>query len=175
MSHNASKINSVEPSAASTYSVPISPQMIMIGRGEADAYANSGQSLNLNSSCAFYDQAPINTITGASLTGSGDWYYQIQLPAGRYVLRAYFSALFSASGALGFGLYNGSSYVGGRAYIGASVSASTDGASFASAAVTITTPTTFTVRIFSLSNVSAVASQGNIPAEESWLCIERQT
>lgn len=174
MSHNAVLINSVEPSADSSYSVAVSPQTILIGRGEAQAYSTSGGALTSGSLCRFYDSAPLNTITNATLTGSGGWYSSVTLPAGRYLIRAYFSALFSASGSLGFGLFSGSSYIGGRAYIGDAVTAATDGASFASSLITLTASTTIDVRIYSATNVAAVSSQGNIPSEESWVCIERQ-
>lgn len=174
MSHNTAVINDVEPNADSSYGVLVSPQVILIGRGESQAYSTSGGTLTAGSVCRFYDSAPVNTITDATITGASDWHQSVTLPAGRYLIRAYFSAIFSASGSLGFGLFNGSSYIGGRAYIGGAVTAATDGASFASSLITITAPTTIDVRIYAVTNVASVASQGNVPSEESWLCIERQ-
>lgn len=174
MSHNTAVINNKEPNADSTYGVLVSTQMILVGRGEAQTYDTSGGALTIGSACRFYDSSPLNTIEGSTLSGSNGWYDSVTLPAGRYLLRGYFSALFSASGSLGFGFYNGSSYVGGRAYIGATATAPTDGASFANAQVTLTSSTTLTLVIYAATNVASVASQGNVPSEESWLCIERQ-
>lgn len=174
MSHNAAVINNNEPSADSSYVVTALPQTILIGQGESQAYSTSGGSLTSGSLCRFYDTNPLNTIANATLVGSGDWYYSVTLPAGRYLIRAYFSTLFSASGSLGFGLFNGSSYIGGRAYIGDAVTAATDGASYASALVTLAGSTSIDLRIYAVTNVASVSSQGNIPSEESWLCIERQ-
>lgn len=173
MSHNTQVINTIEPDALSNYAAVTSRPFILIGRGEADVYTNSGGSLGVGSNAYFYDTAPINSIENASLLGANDWYYAISLPAGSYFIRAFFSALFSATGTLRTGLYNGSAYVGSQAFIGGATLSTYDGGGFASTSITINTTTTFYLKIVAVSNVSSVASQGVIPAEESWLMVEK--
>lgn len=173
MSHNAQVINGVEPDVLSQYAgVPGRP-MILIGRGESNAYANSGAtSLGTGSTLYFYDSAPLNSITNATLTGASGWYSSVTLPVGTYLIRGYFSALFSATGSLTSGFYAGG-YIGSQGMIGGSVNANYDGGGYASASVTITVSTTFSLRVYSSTNVSAVASQGTVPSQESWLIIEK--
>jgi hypothetical protein len=174
MSHNAQVINGVEPDALSQYAGVIGRPLILIGRGLADAYANSGaSSIGTGANARFYDTAPINGITDATLNGSGDWYESITLPAGTYFIRAYFSVLFSATGLMTIGLHNGSSYIGSQASIGGNVTSNYDGGGFASTSITLASSTTITLRIVSATNVSTIASQGNTPSQESWFVVER--
>lgn len=172
MSHNAFTINGVEPDVNSAISGSLAA-VIRIGQGLSDAYSNSGGALASGSDLYFYDTAPINTIAGATLNGANNWYSSVTLPAGRYLLRGYFSALFSATGTLGFRFLVGATQKGSGAYIGGTTNVNYDGGSFASLGVTLATSTTIAVRIHTVTNISAVASQGNVPAEESWLIVEK--
>ena len=173
MSHNTQVINTIEPDALSNYTAVTSRPFILIGRGESDVYTNSGGSLSAGSNTYFYDTAPVNSIVGASLSGANDWYYAITLPVGSYFIRAFFSALFSATGSMRTGLHNGSVYVGSQAFIGGSTLSTYDGGGFASTTITITSPTTFSLKIVSSSNLSSVSAQGDVPAEESWMMVEK--
>lgn len=172
MSHNAFTINGVEPDVNSAISSAIAA-IIRIGQGQADAYANSGGSLAVGSDLFFYDTAPLNSISGATLNGSGNWYSSVTLPAGQYLIRGYFSALFSATGQMAYKHQVGASAVGAGGYIGGTTNANYDGGSFASLGVTLASATTVSLRVYTSTNVSAVASQGNIPAEESWFIVEK--
>lgn len=174
MSHNAQVINGVEPNALSQYSGVIARPIVLIGRGLTAAYSTSGASdLSVNTNVRFYDTSPINSITGATLNGSADWYQSVTLPAGTFFIRAYFSVLFSATGLLELGLHTGSIYIGSRAVVGGTAGSTYDGGGFASTTITLASTTTIALRIASASNVSAIASQGNTPAQESWLLVER--
>lgn len=172
MSHNAFTVNGAEPDVNSAISVSLSA-LIRIGQGQADAYSNSGGSLAVGSDLYFYDTAPLNTIAGATLNGSSNWYSSVTLPAGQYLIRSYFSALFSATGLMGFRFLVGASNIGNIGYIGGTTTSNYDGGAFASIGVTLTSSTTISVRVVSATNVSAVASQGNVPAQESWLVVEK--
>lgn len=172
MSHNAFTINTVEPDVNSAISAPLTA-IIRLGQGQADAYSNSGGSLAVGSDLYFYDTAPINNIVGATLNGSGNWYSSVTLPAGQYLIRGYFSALFSATGQMGYKHQVGASAIGNGGYIGGTTNANYDGGSFASLGVTLASATTVSLRVHTATNVSAVASQGNVPAEESWFVVEK--
>jgi len=172
VSHNAFTINGVEPDVNSAVNSAIAA-IIRIGQGQSNAYSNSGGTLASGSDLFFYDTAPFNTILGATLNGLGDWYSSVTLPAGQYLIRSYFSALFSATGIMGFQHRVGGSSVGNGGYIGGTANANYDGGSFASIAVTLLSSTTVSLRCHLATNVSAVASQGNVPAEESWFVVEK--
>ena len=111
MSHNAFTVNGVEPDVNSAISASLAA-VIRIGQGQSDAYSNSGGSLAVGSDLYFYDTAPTNNIAGATLNGSGDWYSSVTLPAGQYLIRGYFSALFSATGQMAYKHQVGASAVG---------------------------------------------------------------
>lgn len=172
MSHNAFTINTVEPDVNSAISASLTA-IIRLGQGQADAYANSGGSLAVSSDLFFYDTAPLNTIPGATLNGSGNWYSSVTLPAGQYLIRGYFSALFSATGLMGFRFRVGASDIGNSGYIGGTTNSNYDGGSFASLGVTLASATNVSLRVHTATNVSAVAAQGNVPAEESWFVVEK--
>lgn len=172
MSHNAFTVNGLEPDVNSAINVSLAA-VIRIGQGQSDAYSNSGGSLGVNSDLYFYDTAPLNSIVGATLNGSNDWYSSVTLPAGQYLIRGYFSALFSATGQMAYKHQVGASAVGAGGYIGGTTNANYDGGSFASLGVTLASATTVSLRVYTSTNVSAVASQGNVPAEESWFIVEK--
>lgn len=172
MSHNAFTVNGAEPDVNSAIAGSLSA-IIRIGQGQSNAYSNSGGSLAVGSDLYFYDTAPLNNIAGASLNGANNWYSSVTLPAGQYLMRGYFSALFSATGTLGFRFLVGATQKGSGAYIGGTTNVNYDGGSFASIGVSLTSSTTIGLRVYTATNVSAVASQGNVPAAESWLIVEK--
>jgi hypothetical protein len=172
MSHNSFTINGGEPNANTEITVPAN-NVIRIGQGLSAAYSGSGGSLAVGSDLFFYDSDPLNLIADATLNGAGGWYSSVTLPAGKYLMRAYFSALFSATGIMGYRFRVASTEKGSGAYIGGTTNVSYDGGSFASIGLTLTSTTTISVRVHTATNVSAVASQGNVPAEESWLLVEK--
>lgn len=179
MSHNAQVINGVEPDVLSQYANVAGRPLIAIGRGQTADYSTSGAtSLAVNSYLRFYDTAPLNSITGATLNlgaDATDWYDSVTLPAGLYFVRAYFGLLFSATGQAIFGLATGAIYIGARGIVGGAVNSSYDGGAFASALITLTTTSTIRLQLATVSNVAAIASQGNVPAEESWFLVEKLT
>lgn len=174
MSHNAFTVNNIEPDGTGAISVGSGRQMIAIGRGTAVNYSESPASaLTANSTLYLYDASPINTISGASITATGSWIESVTLPAGSYSLMGYFSVIFSATGSFEFGWWNGASIVGNGAVVGATATSTLDGARIAMAGLTLAATTTFTLRVIAASNVSAIASQGTVPAAESWMLVER--
>ena len=174
MSHNTYVINGTEPTTTGTYSIIQTREMIAVGRGAAALYSTSpATSLGANANLYLYDPTPVNTITSASITLTGSWVESVTLPAGNYMLMGYFSALFSATGNLEFAWHNGSAFVGNGAVIGASVISTLDGARISMAGLTLTSTTTLRLRVIASANVSSIASQGNTPAEESWMLIEK--
>lgn len=172
MSHNAFTVNGVEPDVNSAISSSLAT-IIRIGQGQSNNYSNSGGTLGVGADLYFYDTAPTNTIAGATLNGSGNWYSSVTLPAGQYLIRGYFSALFSATGQMAYKHQVGASAIGSGGYIGGTTNANYDGGSFASLGVTLASTTTISLRVYTSTNVSAVASQGTVPAEESWFIVEK--
>lgn len=174
MSHNAITVNNFEPSETGALSIGSGRQMIAIGRGSAVNYsASPASALTVDSTLYLYDASPINSVSGASITATGSWIESITLPAGSYSLMGYFSVLFSATGSFEFGWWDGSAIVGNGAVVGATATSTLDGARIAMAGLTLTATTTFTLRVIAATNVSTIASQGTVPAAESWMLVER--
>lgn len=82
----------------------VDAQYIFLGRGESNAYSNTGNTGAISNGDAWYiyDSNPRNTIAGATVTkiGATDWIDYITLPAGDYVVDAQFFAEWTASGYL---------------------------------------------------------------------------
>ena len=82
----------------------IDSQYIWIGRGESNAYSNTGNTgaISVGDAWYLYDSSPNNSITGATVTkiGSTHWIDYITLPEGTYVVDAQFFAEWTASGYL---------------------------------------------------------------------------
>ena len=154
---------------------------IWIG-GKANDYSNSpASSLAQNQTIYIWDDAPINTISGASISvtsGSGtalenDWVQTITLPAGKYVIRAQTSFEFSASGYAVYQIFAGSTAVSGYGVVGTN-RGTTYGPSNSTAIafVDISTNTTYNLEMtVNGSNIDTVANQGNTPAEFGQLTI----
>jgi hypothetical protein len=60
--------------------------IIRIGRGESASIWTSP--ITTASTFYWYDSNPINTISGATFTKTGNWISEIHLPAGKYEIRA---------------------------------------------------------------------------------------
>lgn len=175
MSHNTITLNSIEPDTLGAFTgFSVTRQAILIGRGYTNAYSTSpASSLGSGATLYFFDSDPLNGISDATISSSGGWVDSVTVPAGKYLIKAYFSVLFSASGAFEFVIKTGATQVGNSAVIGAATTAALDGARFAHVAINLATTTTISLAVVSASNVSAIASQGSVPAEESWMLIER--
>jgi hypothetical protein len=171
MAHLLNTINDVGANRLGEFSSTATAQMIIIGRGESDAYSNSGAtSFASGQILRVYDTNPVNTITGASLTSSNDWISAITLPTGVYTVSAFFGAVFTASGELQVNFNNQTSY----GSIGASAQARDNGTGITSGRVVVTLATS-TISLFSrgATNIDTVANQGNTPAKESYIVIEK--
>jgi hypothetical protein len=175
MSHNAFSVNGVEPNDQGQITgFSATRQAILIGRGYTNTYATSpASSLGAGATLYFFDSSPVNGISGATINSTDGWIDSVTIPAGRYLIKAYFSVLFSASGAFEFVLKSNTAQVGNSAVIGATTIAALDGARFAHVSFSVATSVSISCAVVSASNVSAIASQGSVPAEESWMLIER--
>ena len=172
MSHNVGDYGGQSLDRQSEATVELNNQLL-IGLGERDNYSNSGATTLTNTTLYFYDSSPINNISGATLTGSSGWYSSVTLPAGRYIITVGYAVEFSASGQFAFQIYNGSSLIGSRGQIGDSLQFSTEAApSTASASVSISSSTTFSVRSpTGNTNIDTIANQGGTIAERAYLSV----
>tara|TARA_Y100001972_G_C7602739_1_gene302061 strand:- start:107 stop:652 length:546 start_codon:yes stop_codon:yes gene_type:complete len=177
MTHNVVTVNGASGDRAGNITTTITSNIkeIRIGTNGAlsDAYSNSPASALDDSTLYFYDTNPINTISGASISTSSGWIGSVTLPAGRYYIVASFGVTFSASGRFAFQIYDGSSFVGTRAQIGASTQFSTESApALAVAVVVISGNTTFSVKSASGStNLDTITDQSTVPSQESWILV----
>lgn len=155
---------------------------IWIG-GKANAYSDSpATSLAANQTIYIWDDAPINTISGSSISvtsGSidpyeNDWVQTITLPAGKYVIRAQTSFVFSASGYAVYQIFTGSTAVSGYGVVGTNRGTNYGPSnSTAIAFVDISTNTTYNLEMTTSSNVDTVTAQGNTPSEYGLIYIEK--
>jgi len=158
-------------------------QHIWIG-GKAKAYSNSpATSFNAGQTVYIWDDAPINTITGASISvtsGSAtadenDWVQSITLPAGNYVFRVQTMFEFSASG---YGVYQMFTSAG-TAVTAYGVVGDSRGVAYgpsnstARGFVQITSSTTYNLEMVTSSNIDSIANQGNTPSEFGLIFIEK--
>ncbi len=151
--------------------------IINIGQGESDAYSNSGaSSIATNVDLFFYDSAPTNSISGATINNVGvtDWVSSVELPIGDYMIWVRFGAEFSSTGYLGFAVYDSGNVVKSTyAMIGANTTAYHFPPSVLQARVNLTAITTLKIRGFHSSGVDTVANQANTPAEYSqWTIVK---
>jgi hypothetical protein len=154
---------------------------IWIG-GKANAYSLSpASSLAANQTIYIWDNAPINTISGASIsvtsggaTLENDWVQTITLPAGKYVIRAQTSFVFAASGHAVYQIFAGSTAVSGYGVVGTNRGTNYGPSnSTAIAFVDISTNTTYNLEMTVNSNVDTVGAQGNTPSEYGLIYIEK--
>lgn len=205
MSHNKNKVNAIEPNRTSEINQSItdlsdvsisslatgdtlkyngvnfvntpltSSQYILIGRGESNAYSNSGATtITTGDDLYLYDTAPLNTINGATInkiTGT-DWIETITLPVGKYQILSNCRVSFTASGSFTWALHDGSAYETGHAVVGESLTSYSFPSTLASSFYTVAIRD-MRIRIVSASSVDTVANQGNIISEFSSLYIEK--
>ena len=173
MSHNVITVEDVEPDRQGDITgVPFDAfGEMLIGQAGSDNYSNSGATTLTNTDLYFYDASPVNTITGASITSSSNWVSSFTLPAGRYLINVAFNVVFSSSGQFAYQLHDGSSLIGNRAQIGATVQFATESAmSLASAMVFLSSSTTFTVKSpTGNTNIDTIANQGTTPSTFSFI------
>ena len=166
--YNGSSWNTGAPPAGS-------PQYILIGQGESEAYSSStATSLAQGNSLQIYDTSPIENIAGASLTKTSDWIREITLPAGQYFVQCQTNVIFSASGYLLFNLAKTSNnaIISNSALIGDNSTSYASGvASTLQSHMSLSSSETFKIRFSQSSNVDSVANQGTTPSEHSFLFI----
>lgn len=108
MSHNLYTINNEGANVFSYHGA--SKGIIYVGRGESATFPNS--TITHGSTLQFYDSNPINTISGASFTQSGNWISEVHLPSGDYEIRASVSMQIATSRFVFYAIYedSGSGY-----------------------------------------------------------------
>lgn len=176
MSHNTySVLGETQSRDSSIAGATIKERIFISCGGVNDAYTNSGATTLDNTTLYFYDDAPTNAISGATITSSNDWISSVTLPAGTYQLKAAFSVVFTASGQFAYQWFDGTNSIGNRAQIGATIQFNTESAAcLAQATVTITSSTTFSIKSSSGStNLDSIANQGDRPSEESYIMIRK--
>jgi len=203
MSHNTTKVNAQEPSAAGVVSQALgdlsdvnasSPSagevliynagawgsapassatggVINIGRGESNAYSNTGATtITTNDDVFFYDTSATNGISGSTLNyvTSTSWVSSVTLPAGDYVMWIRFGCEFSSTGYFGFAVFDsGNTQQSSYAMIGADTTTYHFPPTVLQFRVAPSSSTTYKIRCVVASGTDTVANQGNTPAEFS--------
>ena len=159
------------PAALSSSS---SMQYLKYGSGESSAYSNSpASSMAAGATLYIYDTSPQNHITGATISQTGDWLNSISLPAGTYRLLANIDISFSATGYMGFALFNsGGTRQTSIGSIGATSTAGAGGPT-SSSIITLTGSATLNLEIVNVLNADTVANQGTTISEHGFILIER--
>lgn len=169
-------------STAALASVSSAAEYILVGQGESNDYSNSTTDTTISNGdiLNFYDTAPKNTISGASIVNylATDWITGITLPAGEYWILTTFRVEFSASGLLGF---RWKTDAGGNlsniAYIGENFSSVAGTSSTISSVINLASSDTIELNASSVSNVDFITAgdgshpQGNTPSEFSSVLI----
>jgi len=148
--------------------------LINIGKGESNAYTNSGATtITTNDDVYFYDSttpATLNGITGATINyvPSTNWVSSVELPAGDYVMWVRFGCEFSSTGYFGFAVYDsGNTQQSSYAMIGADTTSYHFPPSVLQFRVAPTSTTTYKIRCVVASGTDSVVNQGNTPSEFS--------
>ena len=120
----------------------------------------------------FYSTSVVNTISGASVSSSGshsNWYDQVSLPAGDYLLQASVHGSYSSSsGKIEFRFREGSNLRGGKGInLRGDNTSGTNYPGDAISYVSLSSTTTIALKAVEVSN----ASQGNEQAERGYLLI----
>jgi hypothetical protein len=171
-------------SSASSAFIPtvnsrLATEYIFIGRGESNAYTNTGQTGTATPAVGdvwyYYDTSPRESITGASITkvGTTDWIESITLPAGQYTIFSQHHAVFVASGYLAVRWYDGATPVSGRGMIGENLSLYGGSASNSMGWLNLASSTTISCKIDLESNVDTITNQGNTPSEFGYVLIRK--
>ncbi len=153
-------------------SVSSSAEYLLIGQGESNDYSNSttDTTISNNDILSFYDTAPKNTLSGASVVNylATDWITGVTLPAGTYWALTTFRVEFSASGLLGFRWKtDGGSSLSNIAYIGESFGGVAGTTSTISTIINLSSSDTIELNASDVLNIDLIADQGNTPSEFS--------
>ena len=157
-------------------SVAAGLQYFYAGQGESAAYTTSPQSTNAISTgdtVYVYDTSPVNEITGATYTSTSNWIESITLPAGKYILYAQSSFVFSASDESAYRFYNGSTAISQAGVIGESRSIYRGGGSLATGYVDLSASTTINLEFIEVGSLDTPNGQGNTPSEHGLIYIEK--
>jgi len=159
-------------------SVSSSAEYLLIGQGESNGYNNSttDTTISNNDILNFYDTAPKNTLSGASVVNylATNWITGVTLPAGTYWVLTTFRVEFSASGLLGFRWKtDGGSSLSNIAYIGESFGGVAGTTSTISTIINLSSSDTIELNASDVSNIDLITApdgshpQGNTPSEFS--------
>ena len=163
----------------------LTKEYLFIGEGSSQDYSNSGRTGNVsaNHQVAIYDSSPVNTISGASFAykdndSSTNWINTITLPAGKYNAMAQTRFEFSASGYIAYNLTTAlanqnSNWLTPLAVIGQNTTHYEGAPATMQGYFEISSSTTVYFKLNFVSNVDSVANQGNMPAEHTYLYIEK--
>lgn len=182
MSHNTVKLNNKKPDKFSDFTVTSTsgPQNIIYIGGGASVDYSTAYNAELYpdfDKLHFYDENPINTIEGSSISnienGGANWYNKIIVPPGKYIVECQFFPKFSATGFATFSI-NETSGRGSNISVTSNGTFSTWGNPYLSKLYIDTTQDyeiymKFYVPSIYSSNVASKANQGTTPSERSWI------
>lgn len=155
---------------------------LLIGRGESNAYSNSGVSaIGTGFTLKFYDSSVYNTIPGASVSNysSTNWIDYVTLPSGSYLFFVKYTAAFSSSGYMNFVLYNGNystqTWTGAISNTASIGETATSNFSASSGQIlvhaTLSASTDIALYCSAQSGVDTIANQGNTISENAQLAV----
>lgn len=147
--------------------------LIFMGEGASVQYPKNWTA---NEDVYFYSTSVVNTIAGASVSSSdsySNWYDQVSLPSGNYLLQASAHPGYTgSSGELKYQFRRGSTAIG-AAGVNLDIS-NTSGTSYPGDAiswVSLSSTTTIAVKIVSKSNTQTSTNRTNLQAERGYLLI----
>jgi len=175
---NLSDVSASSPAAGQTirYANPgwelgnVTTALSLFGVGASQAYPQGGNEIAVGEDLQFYGEA----YNGAGVAGTySGWFDSITLPAGEYVITAVSGVSMSASsGEVDYRWYN----QGSSSHVGTTGTVGDDNLSVGSPCIAYVDPsssTTYSVRATAVSNVSALASQGNRAAERGFIEVRK--
>jgi hypothetical protein len=148
--------------------------------GTARAYSTSGRAIANGESIAFYDEAPLNTVSGATITTStgasaAGWKATISLPAGTYSIMSSIYFVFSTSGYLAsvWRRKDTNANISSVGVIGATLTTYASSQSSMLGTFTLASAADIECVMTDITGVAAVASQGNNPAQMNTVIIRK--
>ena len=155
------------------------PSYIWLGGNYSNDYTNSQAgstgSITVGDKLYIYhNNEPVNTISGASITASGNWVESVTLPAGQYVVRAQTMVSFSSSGYLAYRVEDSSgNRITSDGVVGDS-RGTTYGPSNSTAIgyVDLSQQATISLVVKAVSGAAGHAQQGTTPSEYGFMYIE---
>lgn len=146
------------------------------------AYSNSPATSSTSGRIYIWDDAPINTISGATINltsgnanaDENNWIETITLPAGKYMLRAQTMFEFTASGYASYYWRYSNTYITNLGVVGENRGTNNGPSnSMTSGYYNFTQASTIQLYHYTNSNVDTVANQGNTPSEFGLIYIEK--